>query len=197
MALPVALGLASAGLSIASGISGNSAITKAATAQYQGNKLFIERDSSVLQNNLAWQANEVNNELGMALTALGLEADKMMAVQTVSTTERNAFGNTAMRQQAAVAMKEALQVDSLAQAAEAKMMDVQTSMWNAKYETEARHAQNMQSYNNSMSQRQSTFSILAGAASAGLSGYSAGVSLDSAMTTLDNAKATQAFLARK
>ena len=194
MALPVAMAAASAGLSLIGGIAGNKAITKAATAQYEANKLFIERDSSVMQNNLAYQASEVNNELGMALTALNFEVNQIAGKQTAATAERNVYGNTAQRQKAVLEMKEALQVDNLAQAAESKMIDVQTTMMNVKYETEAKHAQNMQSYSNAMSQRQSTFSLLAGAAQAGLSGYSAGVNLDTAMTTLDTAKATQAFI---
>ena len=50
-------------------------------------------------------------------------------------------------------MKEALAEDNLVQAAEAKMTDVQSKLSQVKYDTEARHVQNAQSYLPSVFQR--------------------------------------------
>jgi hypothetical protein len=188
--LPIALAGVSAGLSVLSGIESNKAITQAATAQYESQKLFIERDNSVGNENLAYQASEVNNELGMALSQLSMQANQVFAKMSVADTERNVYGNTAARRQAVAKMQEALSADSLAQAAESKMIDVQTQMRNLKYETEAKHVQNMQNYNNAMSQRKSTLSLVADGISAGVSGYSAGLSIQSSRALLASRQAS-------
>jgi hypothetical protein len=194
MALPVALAAASAGLSVLGGIAGNKAITQAATAQYEANKLFIERDSSVKQNLLQIQAGEVNNELGMALSALSQEVNRVRATSRSNTAESMVFGNLAARKEAVISMKEALQADALEQAAEANMVDFQVEMTNQKYATEAQHAQNMQDYSNMMSKRKSTLSIVADGLSAAASGYSMGQGMQLASAKLDSLKSTQSAL---
>ena len=194
MSLPVAFAAASAGLSIASSLSQNAAITKSATAQYGAQKLFTERDYGVLQENLVFQGQEVNNQLGMALTQVQNEFRQAYGKFTAKTAETNAYGNTAQRAKAVTEMKQMLSENSVIQAGESKMLDVQNMMREAKYKTEARHVENMQAYNNAMSQRQSTFSILAGAASAGLSGYSSGLSIEGAQASLATNKKLLASL---
>lgn len=194
MALPVALGLASAGLSIAGSLSQNAAITKAATQQLNANTLYTNRKGSVMANNYALQADEVNNEVGMALTALDMQFRSGTADVKAKRAETQIYGNTAERVDAVNKMKQALQADSIMQQAESKMQDLLTTMANNMYEIEAEHATNKQNYANMMSKRQSTFSMLAGAASAGLSGYSSGVSLATSMTNLQNAQMTQQAL---
>lgn len=177
MALPIAMAGVSAGLSILGGLSGNAAIADAATKQYESNKLFIERDSAVLQEGLQFAAQGVNREVGMALSNLvaqGRQAEAQMASQRAET---NVYGNTAARQQAVLAIKEELTEDNMIQAAESKMTAMQTKMTEAKYQTEAKHQQNLQSYNNMMSQQQSTFEIATSAFSSGLSGYTTGLQM--------------------
>lgn len=194
MALPVALAAASAGLSVLGGIAGNKAITKAATAQYEANKLFIEQESSVKQNLLQIQAGEVNNELGMALTALNQEINRVKASSRSAAAESMIYGNLAARKEAVADMKQALSADSLAQAADAQLTDFQVAMTDQKYATEARHAQNMQDYSNMMSKRKSTLSIVADGLSAAASGYSMGQGMQLASAKLDAVKQTQAAL---
>lgn len=194
MALPIAIAAASAGLSVLGGIAQNKAITQAATAQYEANKLFIERDYSVTSENLMFQAGEVNKELGMALTALNQEVNRLQGKVTTKQVESNVYGNTAERQQMVLQIQKELQKDSLAQAAESKMVDVQTQMRNAKYATEAQHAQNMQNYSNMMSKRQSTLSLVANGLSAAASGYSMGQGMELASAKLDALKNTSAQL---
>lgn len=194
MALPVALAAASAGLSVLGGIAGNKAITKAATEQYEANKLFIEQESSVKQNLLQIQAGEVNNELGMALTSLNQEMTRIRASSRSTSAESMIYGNLAARKEAVMDMKQALQADTLMQAAEAQMVDFQVAMMDQKYATEARHAQNMQDYSNMMSKRKSTLSIVADGLSAAASGYSMGQGMELASAKLDSLKQTQAAL---
>lgn len=194
MALPVAMAGISAGLSVLSGIAGNKAITKSATAQYEANKLFIEQESSVKQNLLQIQAGDVNTELGMALASLDQEIKKATAEYRAQNAESMIFGKTAARKEAVLEIKQALQTDTLAQAAEAQMVDFQVEMLNQKYATEAQHAQNMQSYNNAMSKRQSALSIAANGFSAAASGYSMGQGMQLASAKLDALKGTQSAL---
>lgn len=188
MSLPIAMAGISAGLSVLGSIEGNKAITKAATAQYEANKLFIERDNAVIQNNLQMAGRDINNEVGMALTKLNFQGNSSLATIKAASAESNVYGNLAARKTGVLEMKQALEADSLMQAAEAKMTDLQVEMSNQKYATEAQHAQNMQNYSNQMSQRKSTLGIIAEGVSAGLSGYSAGTSLKSSMTSLELAE---------
>ena len=169
---PITGAIISGGLNILGGMAQNAAIEKAATRQYNANKLWIERDQSVAYENVLFQGDEVNRELGMQLTQLGQEGTRAVARTTATSAETNVYGNTAARLQGMARMKEALAEDNLIQAAEAKMTDVQSKLSQVKYDTEARHVQNAQSYNNMMSQQQSTFSMLAGGIGAGISGYS-------------------------
>ena len=175
----IVMGLVQGGLSILGATEKNAAIEEAATQQYNANKLFVERDESVQQNQLQDAAKNVNRELGAALSSLVIQARSATSKQVAATAEKNVYGNSAFRQQAMVAMKEALATDNLAQKAESKIVDVQTQMKQVKYQTEARHAQNKQSYNNQMSQKQSSLEIMANGLSAGMSGYSSGQSIQS------------------
>jgi len=172
--LPIAMAGISGGLSVLGGIAGNKAITETATAQYGAQKLFIERDNKVLQTNAGYEAREVNNEIGMALTQLEQQARQAIAKSTATTAETNIFGNTAARQRAVLDMKKALSADAVMQEGEAKMLSVQNKMTEIKYQTEAKHVQNLQNYHNAMSQRKSTLSIAADGLAAGVSGFSTG-----------------------
>jgi len=180
----MALGLIQGGLSIAGGLARNAAIEDAATKQHNANKLFIERDESVLQEQLQFAATEVGNQAGAALSSLVVQARSTAATVAAQTAETNVYGNLAARKQGIVRMREALQADNIMQAAESKIVDVQTKMKEVKYQTESRHAQNKQDYNNAMTQKQSSFEILANGLSAGISGYSTGMDLMSGMNTL-------------
>lgn len=183
----------SAGLSILGGLSGNSAIERAATDQYNANKLFIERDSKVAQEGLQYAAKDVNNEVGMMLSNLVQQGRQAHSKISTERAETNIYGNTAARQEAVLSTKEALSADNLMQQAESKMVDVQTQMRQANYQTQAQHASNKQNYNNMMSQQQSTLEVVTGAVGAGISGYSMGMNIDSAQNALDASKDKLAF----
>jgi len=172
------------GLSLLGGISKNAAISKQASAQFNANTLFIERDKSVINTQIGLQGRDVNAEIGAALSNLGYQAAQASSQVATTQAERNVYGNSARRQQIAVDMQKALSADNLAQAAEAKMLQVQQQYTEAKYQSESRHIQNQQQYNQMMSQQKSTFDILAGAAVAGFSGYSQGLSIQSASNTI-------------
>lgn len=172
------------GLSLLGGIFGNQAISKQAAAQFNANTLFIERDKSVVNNQIALSARDVNAELGAALANLGYQAATASGQVATTQAERNVYGNSARRQQIAVDMQKALAADSLAQAADAKMTDVQTQFSNIAYQAEAKNIQNAQAYNQAMSQQQSTFDILSGAAMSGFSAYSTGLGIESATNTI-------------
>lgn len=186
MAVPaIAMAGISAGLNIFGNIAGNAAITKTATSQYGAQKLFIDRDDKVLQTNAAYEAREVNNEIGMALTQLERQAAEAYAKATATRAESNIYGNSAARQQAVLDMKKALSSDSIMQEGEAKMVAVQNKMREINYSTQAKHVQNLQNYHNAMAQRKSTLSIVADGLAAGASGYSMGQGMELASAKLD------------
>lgn len=180
----MAFGIAKGALSIFSGMAENRARKEAATKQYNANKLFIERDQAVMNENLQFAGNEINNQLGMALTDLAYQADAQQATIAAKRAETNVYGNVAVRQQAVARMKEELAEDRLIQQGEAQMTDLQAQLTQVKYQTEARHAQNAQAYNNVMAQQSSTFDIVAGGVGVGISGYSQGMTLASQQAAL-------------
>jgi hypothetical protein len=167
----IAMAAASGALSILGGMAQNRAITKTATRQYNANKLFIERDQAVAYENLQFSGQEINNQLGMALTDLMYSANRQQAQQQAAQTEKNVYGNLAARQQAVMEMREELAADKLEQQAEAQMTAIQSNLTQAKYNAEAKHAQNAQAYNNMMSQRSSTLEIVSSAASSSMGTY--------------------------
>lgn len=169
---PMTGALVSGGLKILGGFGERARQTEIAKKTYNANKLWIERDEGVATENTLYLGDEVNRELGMQLTQLGQEANRAFAKTAATTTESNIYGNTAARLQGMSKMKEALAEDNLVQAAESKMTDIQSKLTQIKYDTEARHVQNAQSYNNAINSQPSTFDILAGGVSAGIGGYS-------------------------
>ena len=177
MALPMVIGGISAGLNLLGSIGGSAAARKAADARAESQIAFAERDYRVNINDLKVAAGDINNELGMILTDLGSAARQGSAVTSVNTTERSAYGNSAARSQGMVEMKAALQKDRLEQAAESKIVDVQNSMRASKYRRENAFAEAMQARSNTYAQQPSGLAMLAGAASAGLSGYSMGMNM--------------------
>lgn len=186
----MAYGIAKGALSIFGAAAENRARQKAATEQYNANKLFIERDQAVLYEQLQFAGQEVNNQIGMALTDLGYQANAQQASMAAKRAETNVYGNTAVRQRAVAQMKEALAEDKLIQQGEASMLDIQQKLTQAKYQTEAKHAQNAQAYNNAMSQQSSTFDIITGGIGAGISGYSQGMDLASQRAALQVSQTT-------
>lgn len=167
----MAAGIAQGALSIFGGMAQNAAIRDAATKQYESNKLFIERDQAVLNENLLFAGDEANRATGMALTNLNYEALKAFGTQEAKRAETNIYGNTALRQQAAAQTRKAMIADNIVQQGEAAVMNINNKLRENKYQTEAKHAQNAQSYNNAMSQQKSTFDLMVGGATAGLGGY--------------------------
>tara|TARA_B110000908_G_scaffold169097_2_gene225443 strand:- start:9122 stop:9784 length:663 start_codon:yes stop_codon:yes gene_type:complete len=185
---PLTVGLVTGGLSILGGLDNNAAIAKQAASQFNANTLFIERDKSVVNNQIGLQGRDVNAEVGAALTNLGYQAAQASSQVATSQADRNVYGNSARRQQIAVDMQKALTADNLAQAAEAKMLQVQQQYTEAKYQSESRHIKNSEQYQQAMSQQTSSFDMIAGAAMAGFSGYSQGLSIESSQRAIDAQK---------
>lgn len=184
MSLQMAMGIAQGAMSIIGDMNRNAAIKKAATESYNANLAFIERDQSVLNEQLINAGNEVNNQAGMALSNLVYEALRAEGQAGAKRAETNIYGNTAARQMAVLAMKEEMSKDNIIQQAEAKLVDVSNKLRDVKYQTEAKHAQNAQSYNNAMSQQKSSFDMVAGAVGAGVSGYSQAMDFGMAQNSL-------------
>lgn len=182
----------SMGLGIAQGIfqmwgaaEENRKNTEAAKAEYASNKLFIERNAAVAQNSLDYMAQEVNNQVGMALTDLVYSSNAANAQSRAKRAETDAFGNLAQRKEAVMAIRKEMAKDNLIQQGESSMIDVQNKMRELKYKTEDEHHQNLQAFNNRISQNKSTFDILASGVAAGVQGYSSGQSMISTQNTID------------
>lgn len=160
-------------LSIAGSMESNAALDKQARDNYAANQAFIERDRQIQSQELAYVGDQVNNELGMALTNLVYQSVEQRGQLATSQAETGVYGNAAVRNQITVAMREALTEDSLAQAANSKMLDVQKEFSNLKYETETKNFQNAQARSNTLAGKQSTLGIVSDAASVAFSTYAA------------------------
>jgi hypothetical protein len=176
----VGVGVVGAGLAAGSSAAGNAAIGKAAKEQSRVNALWAAKNEAIKQESNKNMSAEINSQLGAQLSNLLVQAQTAKGQLAVKSTESNIYGNTAARQQNMVQMQAALSKDNLIQAAEAKLLDVQNRASDLKYETESSNAQNAQSYNNAMSQQQSTLGIISGAFGAGLSAAGSAASLGSA-----------------
>lgn len=172
MAAQIAAAGIMAGLSIMGNMESNAAIRKAAKSNYEGNKAFIERDTSMAYNQLQQVGDDVNNQIGMALTNLLFQKNAAEAQAVAKRADTMAYGNAAARQQGMVQMKAALSADSLQQQAEAKMKDVQIQLTNAKYASEAKHIENLNNYSQMVAQQKSTLQTVTEAIGAGAQGYS-------------------------
>lgn len=179
---PMTMGLISGGLQIFGGLSARASQSKANKEAYAANFARINQADAIKQNDLQLIAQDVNNELGMQLTGLVYDTLRASGTTAATTAEREVFGNTAARQQNMVAMKAALSKDSLVQAAEANMIEVQNQMRTQKYAYESQHADNAQTYKNAQAQLPSTLGIIAGGIGAGASAYSSGLSMEGAKT---------------
>lgn len=188
--LPIALGAASAGLGVLGGIAGNNAIEKQAKATYESNKLFIERDAAVAANDLLIAGRDVGSAMGMALTELGFAQRSASATLAANTIEREAYGATAAKLQQTTAIKAELSRDSVVQRAEAKMEQVNTQLRSNYYKEQSQQLQNIQAYNNSMSQRSSFLELASGAIGDFAGGFSMGTAIESSMAAVDFAKTT-------
>lgn len=181
---PITMGLISGGLNLIGGIGQKSANIAAAKAGYESTLAFTNRDYGVTLNALKIQGQEVNNELGMAITDLIREGTSTKATMVTSAAERNAYGASSLRQQRMVDMKVALGVDNLVQNAEAQAIDIGEQIRSAKYDREAKLAQARQQMNNTINSQPSTLGLIGGAVASGISGYSSGLSIASAKTQL-------------
>lgn len=184
----MAFGIAKGALSIFGGMAENQRIQKNATAIYNADKLFIERDESIAQTGLEYNAQELNQQIGMALTDLLYTNLKTEGTVRAKRAETEIYGGTASRQEAVMAIREEMAKDKIIQQGESSMVDLQSKMRTLKYETEDRHRQNLMNYNNRISQKKSTFDIIAGGVGAGVSGYSQGLDLESGVTALESQK---------
>jgi hypothetical protein len=174
-----------AGLSLAGSVSGNKAISAQASRQYEANKMFIDRDRGVLETQIGLAGIDVNSELGAKLSSLGIQAEQLFAATAASQAESNVYGNSARRAQLAVEMQRELSADNLVQAAESKMLDVQKQYTQAMYDFDDKSTQNLQAYDNTMSQQQSVFEMASNSLSAGIGGYTAAQSILNGMKSAD------------
>ena len=194
---PITMALISGGLNLIGGIDQKNANIAAAKAGYESTAAFTNRDYGVGLNSLKIQAQEVGNELGMALTDLFSEARNVKASTTAATIEKNIYGASASRSQRIVDTRAALASDKVAQQAEAQMIDVQEQMRSMKYDREAKLSQARQQMNNTINSQPSTLGLIGGAVAAGISGYSSGLSLQSSKIQLDLQKELAGFTQRE
>ena len=167
-------------LSLLGGISGNAAIRNAATSNYNTTQSMLNQNLSVTNNTLKLRGIDVNNALGAALTDLAYQELSATSTQAAQTAESNVYGQTAVRNQRRVAMEATLMEDSITQDGEAKMLDVQVQLTNAKYQFDSNSLQNEQNYNNAIGQQSTTLGLMSNAISSGVQFGSAAYSFQRA-----------------
>jgi len=161
-------------LAVGASMESNRAISKTANANANATAANLLQNTQVTQSQLQDKASQVNNQLGMELTNLVYQSLAAKGQTTAATAERNITGNTAMRTQESVAMKKALAEDTMIQATESKLLDVQNEMRNAKYSYESGMMSNTINFNNTMSQQTGTLGMISAGVSGAASGYSMG-----------------------
>jgi len=171
---PIAAGVIGGALNIFGGMAQNKAITRQANENYNNSLLSLGIQRGVAQNNLLYQADEINNQIGAELTALLGEQRRAAASTITNTTERNVYGATAAKLRGQVDMDAAGMADNIIQSGEAAMTNVQTNLSNTMYQYNQGVYGASQNRANALSQRRSGFDILTGAVSSGFnfaSGY--------------------------
>lgn len=166
---PIAAGVIGGALNVFGGIAQNRAITKQANQNFNNTLLSLGIQRGVAENNLLYQADEINNQIGAELTALLGEQRRAAASTIVNTTERNVYGATAARLRGQVDMDAASMADNIVQAGEAAMTNVQVNLSNAMYQFNQGVYAASQNRANALSQRKSSFEMLSGAVSSGFS----------------------------
>jgi hypothetical protein len=174
MAGPIAAAVVGGALSILGGAARNAAITQQANENYNNTLLSLGIQRGVEENNLLFQADQVNAQLGAELSNVIQEQRKAKANTVAQTTERNVYGATAARLQGQVDKDAAAMKDNIVQAGEAAMTNVQTNLTNAMYQYNNGVYAASQNRANALSQRQGALELLANGASSAFnfaSGY--------------------------
>lgn len=152
-----------------------------AMANYQS----LVRNYQITAGNIQNQINEVNNAIGMELSQAKLDGLKAEATTTAALSDRGFIGATAARLNQSTAMKVELLSDQIAQKADSNYKDLMSKFDEARYNFENGIFSNeLQAKRNAtqidIARQSATTSIggmVAGAVSAGASGYVLGKQL--------------------
>jgi len=168
--LPIAMAGGMAALSIGSSISKNKQAAENAKAQ----ALFIGQQATVARNSIIEGSKDVQRQIAMEMT----NQQKLQSIANSNATammsSNNVFGGVAAKILQEKEMQATMISSNLQQAAEASLADMFSQLDTARISYQNSMLQN------EMNRRQSTvggIEMLAGAASAGASGYSMGYSI--------------------
>lgn len=168
---PITAGLVLGGLSFGSNLMSNSAIASTASANASANAERLAQNYAVQTNQLQDMGREIQKQAGMQLTDLLYKSLKAQGTQIARTASTGVYGATAARQVGNIQVRQALSADQIMADADAKMLDVNNKLRNAKYSYESGQMSNAIDFSNAMSQQKTGIQMFAEAGSTGLNTF--------------------------
>lgn len=166
------------------------------TEEAQANYQSLVRNYQVTANNINNSISEANNAIGMELSQAKLDALKAEGITSTALASSGFVGNTAARISQTVGVKSALMADQIQQKAESNYKDLLLQLDEARYNFENGIISNSIASSRSATQIEvarsnssvGTGGMIAGAVSAGASGYMVGSSIGRETATTSTTK---------
>ena len=195
--IAVGVGAVSLGSSVAGGIAqnkaqqrNNEAIQQSANAQYKMKKAYLDQAYNIQMHELYSMADEFDKEVGVDLTNLLYESEKMKGQITNTVASKNVYGNVATRLETTAEIQKELSNDMLQQELQNKYVALGKEINTARLNNERENLDLTLGLANALSQQnfnyKSTAEIGMGGLMAGASGFMMGKSLSGAFSSTPN-----------
>ena len=195
--IAVGVGAVSLVSSVAGGIAqnkaqqkNNEAIQQSALAQANMKKAYLDQAYNIQMHELYSMADEFDKEVGVDLTNLLYESEKMKGQITNTVASKNVYGNVATRLETTAEIQKELSNDMLQQELQNKYVALGKEINTARLNNERENLDLTLGLANALSQQnfnyKSTAEIAMGGLSAGASGFMMGKSLSGAFSSTPN-----------
>lgn len=168
----------------------NEAIQQSANAQYKMKKAYLDQAYNIQMHELYSMADEFDKEVGVDLTNLLYESEKMKGQIANTVASRNVYGNAVARLDTTAEIQKELSNDMLQQELQNKYMALGKEINTARLNNERENLDLTLGLANALSQQnfnyKSTAEIGLSGLSAGASGFMMGKSLSGAFSSTPN-----------
>lgn len=168
----------------------NEALQQSANAQYKMKKAYLDQAYAIQMHELYSMADEFDKEVGVDLTNLLYESEKMKGQIANTVASRNVYGNAVARLDTTAEIQKELSNDMLQQELQNKYMALGKEINTARLNNERENLDLTLGLANALSQQnfnyKSTAEIAMGGLSAGASGFMMGKSLSGAFSSTPN-----------
>lgn len=168
----------------------NEALQQSANAQYKMKKAYLDQSYNIQMHELYSMADEFDKEVGVDLTNLLYESEKMKGQIANTVASRNVYGNAVARLDTTAEIQKELSNDMLQQELQNKYMALGKEINTARLNNERENLDLTLGLANALSQQnfnyKSTAEIGLSGLSAGASGFMMGKSLSGAFSSTPN-----------